>query len=157
MPSGIAKPLQATLGSPVTLDASARLLGLAIVIPNGSDASVVRAYARHGVAVLVLRGGGRPLLLTEVAYVNVNLIKKIVGPTTTIEPVRVDGDPGYWLSGGPHVLQFQSQSGATHQVPLKVVGNVLAWQHEDLTLRLEGDISKSQALRLAGELRRRGS
>jgi hypothetical protein len=65
----------------------------------------------------------------------------------------VDGEPGLWLEGPPHTLTYFSANGEFRQRTVKITGNVLLWTHGPATLRLEGRISKSQALRLARRIR----
>lgn len=77
------------------------------------------------------------------------LIRKLAGPDTTIERVRVDGEPGFWLGGAPHGLIYEDPSGAIRESPTRLAGPTLVWRRGDLTLRLEADISKSRALEIA--------
>jgi hypothetical protein len=75
-------------------------------------------------------------------------IEKLLGPGTDVEPVTVDGEEGAWLEG-PHVVMFRDPLGINHDNPAWLAGNTLLWQQGDLILRLEGDISKDEALRVA--------
>ena len=77
------------------------------------------------------------------------LIRKLAGPGTTIERVRVDGEPGYWLGGDVHSLIYEDPSGGIRESPMRLAGPTLVWRHGDLTLRLEADVSKSRALAIA--------
>ena len=78
-----------------------------------------------------------------------DLIRKLAGPGTTIERVRVDGEPGYWLGGDVHSLIYQDPTGDIRESPMRLAGNTLVWRHGELTLRLEAEISKSRALEIA--------
>ena len=100
-------------------------------------------------ATVILRVGDRPVLLSEYAARDYALLKKSVGEKAVVEPVRVDGERGLWLEGPPHTLTYFSGSGEFRQRTVKITGNVLLWTHGPVTLRLEGRISKAQALRLA--------
>jgi hypothetical protein len=85
------------------------------------------------------------LLLTETtgrAY-----IQKVVQGDTGVEPVAI-GQGGVWFQGS-HIVMFQDRDGAFHEGRARLAGNTLAWQLGDVTLRLEGDISKAEALRIA--------
>ena len=77
------------------------------------------------------------------------LIRKLAGPGTTVERVRVDGEPGYWLGGAVHSLIYEDPSGAIRESPMRLAGPTLVWQRGALALRLEADVSKSQALEIA--------
>jgi hypothetical protein len=74
---------------------------------------------------------------------------KEVGPGTTAEPVVVDGLPGFWIEGSPHALIYLDASGAQIEDRVRLVGDVLAWQRGNLTLRIEGATSKEAALGIA--------
>jgi len=76
-------------------------------------------------------------------------ITKEVGPATTVEPVVVAGEPGFWIEGSPHVLLYRDPSGAMIEDRMRLVGDVLVWQRGDLTLRLEGAGSREQAVTIA--------
>jgi hypothetical protein len=76
------------------------------------------------------------------------LLKKVVRPQTVITPVYVNGQRGYFITGGTHFLYLASD-GVIREEPIRLSRNVLLWQHGPLTLRLEGDLTLGQALRIA--------
>jgi hypothetical protein len=80
-------------------------------------------------------------------------IRKLAGPGTTIERVRVDGEPGFWLGGDVHSLIYEDPSGTIRESPMRLAGPTLVWRRGDLTLRLEADVSKSRALEIARSVR----
>ena len=85
------------------------------------------------------------LLLTETggrAY-----IQKVVQGGSDVEPVDV-GEGGAWFQG-EHIVMFQDRDGTFHDDTGRLAASTLAWQLGDVTLRLEGNISKDEALRLA--------
>ena len=51
--------------------------------------------------------------------------------------------------GAPHVVMFQTRSGRVQEFTTRLAGNVLVWTRGDLTLRLEGELTKERALQLA--------
>jgi hypothetical protein len=105
-------------------------------------------HAADQVVSLVFAARGEPVLLSELRAPGGYLLKKVALIETHVEPVRVGRDPGLWLSGQRHV--FFGPGGA----PPRLAGNVLVWQHRDLTLRLEGrDLTLRRAQGLAAELR----
>jgi hypothetical protein len=81
-----------------------------------------------------------------------DLVKKVVERNTLITPVRVDGQPGYFIAGGKHFL-YLAPGGVVREEPVRLSRQVLLWQHGPLTLRLEGDVTLAQALRIARSLR----
>src|SRR5436190_394247 len=98
------------------------------------------------VAERLQRYGGRQGLLPELRGDQMGFSKKFVGPTTHIEEVRL-GEFGLWLSGAPHVLMWQFGN-----VQTRLAGNVLLWLQNDVTYRLEGQLTKGQMLALARQI-----
>jgi hypothetical protein len=80
-------------------------------------------------------------------------IDKSAPPGTRLESVSVGGDRGYWLEGEPHLFAFRNRAGATQFGRLRLATNTLVWQHDGLTLRLEGKLTKSEALDIAESTR----
>jgi hypothetical protein len=93
------------------------------------------------------------LLLSQFrATQRVELVKKAVEPGTRIEPVVVEGEQGYFLSGATHFL-YLAPTNLIRDERVRLARDVLLWQHGPLTLRLEGDLTLGQALRIARSLR----
>ncbi|HLM36286.1 MAG TPA: hypothetical protein VK287_00710 [Gaiellaceae bacterium] len=154
LPSAAERSQAGGLGRPLSPDQAARVVGFQLALPPRTNPS--RVYVLEGaLASVVLRAEGRPLLLSEYRSGNVDLLKKSVGGKTVIEPVRVSGEPGLWLEGGPHTLTYFNQRGEFRQRTVKIRGNVLLWVDGELTLRLEGELTKAEALRI-GRLIRSG-
>ena len=80
---------------------------------------------------------------------NAQFVRKMAGPDTTVERVRVGGEPGFWLAGAPHGVIYEDPTGAIRELPARLAGPTLVWRRGDLTLRLEADIPKSRALAIA--------
>ena len=82
----------------------------------------------------------------------------ILGPGTfpwktapqVLENTFVHEDQALWMEGN-HLLFMDTLQGGS-QVQLSVSGNVLAWEREGLTYRLEGDLSMEAARRIAESL-----
>jgi hypothetical protein len=72
-----------------------------------------------------------------------------VGAKTLVEPVQVNGERGLWVEGAPHTLTYFNTNGEFQERTVKITGNVLLWTQGPVTLRLEGRISKGEALRIA--------
>ena len=93
---------------------------------------------------------GVGLLLTEFrGDVSPEMIGKLAGQGTLIEEVTVNGEPGIWLEGEPHEVFYRDPSGEIVWDSLRLAGNTLLWERGDLLLRLEADVSKREALRIA--------
>ena len=63
-----------------------------------------------------------------------------------VQSTRVNGQPAYWLTG-PHEVDVLTEEG--RYARYRVTGNVLIWQHGDLTLRLETSLDLNSALAIA--------
>ena len=72
---------------------------------------------------------------------------------TRLEQVTVAGRPAYWISGDPHFFIYRDQNGRQSDERFRLAANVLLWEQDGLTLRLEGAFSKEQALRIATSVR----
>jgi hypothetical protein len=149
----------ASLGSRTNAVQATRLAGFELVTPSEQPDSVWVADLRGGRRVTLVYGSVvRPrLLLTEFRGVGVTkFVEKLVTGGTKVERVRVDGNPGLWLSGAPHAVYFASPDDP-QQIWIDdalLAGNTLVWERPDgLTIRLEGDLSKGDALSLARSLR----
>ena len=64
---------------------------------------------------------------------------------------RRRGAPGYWISGGPHVFLYTDADGEVREV--RPAADTLVWQHGDIIVRIEGDITLERAQEIAATLR----
>jgi hypothetical protein len=78
---------------------------------------------------------------------------KMLPEGTTLEPVTVGGHEGFWISGEPHELLYLSPGGNVESEPVRLVGNVLAWNDGELTYRIEGAPDLATAQRIAASIR----
>jgi hypothetical protein len=108
-----------------------------------ASAPGVSASALTGVAVLVTEARGS---------VNEIFFQKMLGPEATVEPVSVRGHSGYWVSGHPHDFVFVGPDGRVQQETLRLATNTLILDVDGTVVRIEGDMSKDQALAIAGAL-----
>lgn len=79
--------------------------------------------------------------------------EKMLGPESTAERADVDGKFGVWVSGEPHAFVYRDERGQIREETGRLVGNTLLWQDGDLTVRIEGDLSKDEALEIARSVR----
>ena len=136
------------LGRRVSVREAERLLGFRLLLPPLEGEPPVYLL-EDALASVILRADDHPVLLSEFDARDYGLLKKLVGEKTLVEPVRVAGEQGLWVEGPPHTLTYFSNSGEFRQRTVKIRGNVLLWTHGPATIRLEGRISKAQALRIA--------
>ena len=139
------------LGPRLTLEQAQRRLGFRLLLPQ-LDGRPSAYVLDNALGTVILRLGDRPVLLSEYLARSYTLLKKSVSEKSVVEPVRVEGERGLWLEGPPHTLTYFNGSGEFRQRTVKITGNVLLWTHGPVTLRLEGRISRAQALRLARRL-----
>jgi hypothetical protein len=100
---------------------------------------------------IIVRAHGRSVLLSEFRSSDVDFLRKSTSSETRVERVRINHDPGLWVAGSTHALIYPGGSGEPRTILIH--GNVLLWVHGELTLRLEGKLTKAQALALARTIR----
>ncbi len=96
------------------------------------------------------------LLVAQTPKVDVDepfILKKLVESGTRVEPVMVRGNPAYLLSGEPHVVLLVDELGVTYPESARLARDVLVWEEDGRTIRLEGDLSREEALEIAESLR----
>jgi hypothetical protein len=96
-----------------------------------------------GVAVLVTAAQGT---------VDTNFFGKMLGPDTTMQEVTVGGHRGYWLAGSPHIFFFVDTSGKFRNETLRLATNTLILDVGGTVVRIEGKLTKAQALEIAASL-----
>jgi hypothetical protein len=156
------------LGERVTLAEARRRVGFRVLVPGAAGfrqpaaVHVNQAAPPGGRVDLVYRSrAGLPaspftdvgLLVTEFQGRPTPQFIKKVAVLGMVEAVTVGGEPGYWFSGEPHFFTYQDARGGVHEEQTRLAGNTLIWQRGDLTLRLEGQISRQEALAIAESLR----
>lgn len=68
-----------------------------------------------------------------------------------IQETTVHGQPALWTEG-PYLLQFQRGGQVVYEGQLLVTGYVLVWVEDDITYRLETDLSLEEAVQIAESL-----
>jgi hypothetical protein len=88
------------------------------------------------------------------AEVAATALKKVTGSQagTTFEPVIVQGEQGFWVSGEPHVIAYLEPDGDVRNETVRLAGNVLLWESDGVTYRIESRLSKPEALAIAESL-----
>jgi hypothetical protein len=99
------------------------------------------AAGESGVSVLVTEFSGA---------LEGRLAQKSVGPGTTVEVLTVNGGVGFWIEGEPHVIVYRDPTGNYVHESMRLVRNSLAWEQAGTVIRIEGDLSREEALALAG-------
>jgi hypothetical protein len=142
----------------------------------GEQVSLEEARRRAGFEPLQLEGAGPPdavyvkepgmisfvygrdldvrLILSQVngAIDRGFVFKKVGAGGTLVEELTVDGGRGLLLTGEPHGFAYVAPDGSFHDERLYLARDVLLWERGPLTLRLEGELTRDEALALAGRV-----
>ena len=141
LPPVAAEPPQ--FGESVGIGEAERVVGFRPLLIDGRSPDDVRIDRFSPYYILLHYGEpGVRLRLTEMVG---GAIEKYARVEQRVERVEVNGDPGIWVEGR-HVVSE----------PLglpRLSGNVILWEQQGLTLRLEGGFTKEQALDLARSVR----
>jgi hypothetical protein len=142
------------VGEKVTLDEARRRAAFNVAEPKAlgePDGVYFQETPPGGMVSFVYGTLEHPrALVTEFrATVNEDVIFKKTAGNTNIEAVKIDGGRGYWLSGDPHEFTYLDANGDFRQEIVRLAGNTLLWERGPLTLRLEADINRSEALEIA--------
>lgn len=142
LPAARERPLAVGLGSPTSAAVARNLLGRQPLEPPPATAPTL--HARDGIVSSLFLHDDDPVLLSELGG-RLPVLQKIAVTSESVRRVKVGDDPGIWIPGG-HVVVFP-------QAAPRLAGNVLVWQHGNLTLRLEGaHLTLSDALALASKI-----
>ncbi len=136
-------------GERVSRDEAERRVGFELLdLGSEPDAIFVRP---DGLASVVYGDPAEPRLVLSQARGAIydGFIKKTGGRGTTILEVQVDGEPGLYVDGPEHFVMFLDENGLISDERTYLAGTVLLWNRDDLLLRLEGDLTRDEALELA--------
>ena len=142
------------LGERVSLEEARRLAGFPVKVPTVENLDdPPKVYWREEARQVGFLYGSEdnPKLLITQADVG-GAVNKLLGSETDVEMVQVEpGVNGAWLSGDKHVLFYP---GVEEEEPFRLVGNALVFETADrVTIRIEAEISKDEALRIARSMR----
>lgn len=128
-------------GERVSLSEAGRIVGFRVLLPDlGEPPDDVRVNRFTPDFVVLLYGRPRRLRLTEFRS-SEGFVQKFATADQPVESVRVNGGPGLWIEGRHVVSELFG-------LP-RFSGNVLLWERGRLTLRLEGNLTREQALEIA--------
>ena len=145
------------LGTRTTLAAARGRVGFRVLVPAQPPDEVYVTNTPPGgrVSLVYAARGSRPrILVTEFRGTQPRgFLFKTLGPGTSAVPLRVNGDPGVWIAGRPHQVLFRDANGQVQSDTLRLAGNTLLWQHGDVLVRLEAQLPRAAALRIAQTIR----
>lgn len=118
--------------------------------PSGGEVTLVyssragiESSGETGVAVLITEARGR---------VDEPFFGKMLGPDTTLVKVSVGGHQGYWIAGQPHVFFFIDAEGNFRNETMRLATNTLIFDDGGTIVRIEGDLTKDQALQIGASM-----
>ena len=147
--------LELTLGQRVSLDEARQRTGVELLELDEEPNSV---YLGERDTVWFLYGSAAAvrLLVAQTPELEIDepfILKKLVASGTSVERVSVRGEPAYFLSGEPHAVVLVDEYGVAITDSARLARNVLVWDEDGRTVRLEGDLNKTAAVEIAEALR----
>ena len=147
--------LETALGERVSLAQARRLAGFDLLelekrpdrVYLGPRGTVWFLYGRpDAVRLLVAQ---TPRLRLDEPFI----LKKLAGAGASVETTRVRDNRAYFVSGEPHELILVDEHGIPVQETARLAQDVLLWEEDGRTYRLEGDLALGEALEIANSLR----
>ena len=141
------------VGDRVTLDEARQAVHFPLVVPKAlgePDEVYLQKDSPPGGMVSFIYGTREHprALFTQFEATVQEVIFKKVAEGTVIERVMVNGSPGFWV-GGAHFFTYFDRNNEFREEQVRLSGKALIWERGTLTLRLEADVTKSEALRIA--------
>jgi hypothetical protein len=147
------------LGEPSTLEDARRLASFTVRVPTSgelADPDVVhyRSDVVGGIVILIAGSAERPrLLLTQWRGDLSSADYEVAGPGGRAEGIEVDGRPAVWLEGPTQATYtFVGADLKRHKEALRVGANVLLWSDGPVAYRLEGHLTRDEAVAIAESL-----
>ena len=144
-----------TLGQRVTLDEARQQTGFELLELDEEPDSVYLGE-RGTVWFLYGRPDAPRLLLAQTPELEIDeqfILKKLAGAGTSVEGVSVRGNRAYFLSGEPHAVVLVDEYGVPITDSARLARDVLVWDEDGRTVRLEGDLTRTAAVEIAEALR----
>ena len=147
--------LELTLGQRVSLD-EARQRTAFELLELDEEPDGVYLGDRDTVWFLYGQPDAPRLLVAQTPELEVDepfILKKLVASGTSVERVSVRGEPAYFLSGEPHAVVLVDEYGVAITDSARLARDVLVWDEDGRTVRLEGDLTETAAVEIADALR----
>jgi hypothetical protein len=143
--------VEARAGFPVRLPSDPTIPPPAAVYVNALDqvalvwapSDVLPPTAEPRVGMLINQFEGR---------IHPESMTKFISQGTSVEPVTVDGQDGYWISGDAHFYFYEGPDGEFIEDVRRWVGDALIWTDGEITYRLETSLGRDAAIRIAESL-----
>ncbi|MGR6319503.1 hypothetical protein Q2K19_28390 [Micromonospora soli] len=151
-PTGTPSPLPGQ--RPAALDEAQRQVRFPIRVPAklGPPERVLVAdpdgAGTYRVATLVYRGGA---LRLDAFDGDLDLVFQKQASRPGVEWVQVDGEFAVWVAG-PHPVAYVDRTGAVRVETARLAASTLIWQGDGVSYRLEGDLTRDEAIAVARSL-----
>ena len=143
---------------------ASRIAGFAVRTPAAlgepSAIYVETAPARVTIVYAAVKGipvspqaGVSAIVVEFKGTIETQIMAKAIGPGTTLDAVPLGGGVAYYLAGQPHQFFFRDPQGNLQPETLRLAGNTLLWEEAGYTYRLEAQVSRDEAVRIASSLR----
>ena len=110
--------------------------------------------SRPGLPVSGSLPGISALIVEFKGSLDAPILGKAIGPGTTLEAVPLSsGNTAYWLAGQPHQFFYRDSTGNIQPDTLRLAGNTLLWDAGGITYRLEAQVTRDEAVRIASSFR----
>ncbi len=134
-----------TLGSPDavflrTLPGNDQMLSL-VYLPSDR----VPETAETGVGLLLMQFAS--------TFDSAQLVKTLITDFSQVQIVYFDGHEAYWIEGLSELTILSDPSTGVSEESTRPTANVLIWQDDDVTYRLESALARDEALAIAESLR----
>ena len=145
------------LGEAVTLETARRRADFPVLVPEAvgpPDAVYFGAQPPRVDLVYRPREGLPRLLISEFRAVATPMIEKTLGEATRIERLTVGDDPAFFITGADHGFAYVLPSGDANFETQRLAGPTLLVERSDgVLLRVEGELTREQAVRIAESVR----
>ncbi|MEH1029346.1 hypothetical protein V6W11_16530 [Micromonospora profundi] len=152
-PTGTPSPLPAQRIT--TVDEAQRVVRFPIRLPAklGVPEQVLVAdpdgAGGYRVATLLYDGGALRVDAFD-GRLDVAFHKRVSGPI--VEWTQVHGDFAVWVDG-PHTLAYVDRAGTVRMSTARLAASTLIWQDRGVSYRIEGDLTRAEAVGIAESLR----
>lgn len=119
--------------------------------PAGGEATL--AYRARTDLPSVDSTGFGMLISAFRADIDSGLFNKTVGPGSRVAVVTVQGGTGYWIEGAPHEFLYIDAAGEVVPEKVRLAGNVLLWEVNGITVRIESGLPRDEVIHIADAMR----
>jgi hypothetical protein len=139
----------ADLGNEVDVDEARDSVDFPLVAPDSGFTAYYDGSVPGGMVNMTWNG----YVLSQWHGDQLTFAQKQVGPSSRTVSLSVNGVPGLWITGARHEIVYRDETGQVDAKTRRLVGNVLLWDKDGITYRLEGAKTRAQAVAAVRNLR----